>query len=398
MKGTMNAELVSIGTELLLGQIVDTNAAWIAQQLAAQGVNLYRKTTVGDNRQRVASVIREALERVDLVLMTGGLGPTVDDMTREAIADAVGRPIVRDEELVARVEGIFARWGREAGENNLRQADLPEGARGIPNPVGTAPGILLELENGKAIIAMPGVPREMKQMMEEQVIPYIRSKGTSAIIKVKLLRSAAVGESIIDEKIADLERLENPTVGLAAHTGRVDIRVTARAATEKEADVLIEHVAGQVRRRLRDAIFGEDDATLEGVVSDLLDDRNESVAIYETVTGGAVAEALRTIGGPVAGYEVGGADDLPDEETAKVRAALFAAENCAAWGLAVYSTDGDSAYGENPGESLIVVAGADANQGTVLRYPQVGKDDVSRGWMVARALDLLRRELLKANS
>lgn len=393
----MRAELISIGTELLLGQIVDTNAAWMAQRLAAEGVNLYRKQTVGDNRQRIASAIQEALERADLVVMTGGLGPTVDDMTRDAIAEAVGRPLVRDEALVAHIETIFERWGRAAGENNRRQADLPEGASGIPNPVGTAPGILLELEGDKTIIATPGVPREMKQMMEEQVIPYIRSKGVSATIKVRLLRSAAVGESVIDEKIADLERLENPTVGLAAHTGRVDIRITARAATEKEADVLIEHVAGQVRRRLGDAIFGEDTATLEGVVSDLLDDRNESVAIYETVTGGAVAEALRAIGGPVAGAEVGEAGDLPDEETARVRAALYAAENCAAWALAVYSTDGDHAYGDNPGESLLVVAGAEADQAAVMRFPQVGKDDISRAWIVARALDLLRRELLRAS-
>lgn len=391
----MNAELISIGTELLLGQIVDTNAAWIAQRLAAEGVNLFRKQTVGDNRQRAASAIREALARTDLVITTGGLGPTVDDITREAIADAVGRPIVRDDALVARVEGIFARWGREPGENNLRQADLPEGAQAIANPIGTAPGILVEVEGGKAVIAMPGVPREMKQMLDEQVVPYLRSKGLSAIIKVRVLRTAAVGESIIDDHIADLERLENPTVGLAAHTGQVDIRITARAATEKEADVLIEHVAGQVRRRLGEAIFGEGETTLEGAVIDLLDGREEAVAIFETMTAGEIAAMLRTAGGPVAGSEVGEVGALPDEETAKVRAALFAAEHCAAWSLAVYSTEGDSAYGENPGESLIVVAGP--NHATLMRYPQVGRDDLSRGWLTARALDLLRRQMLKAS-
>lgn len=391
----MNAELISIGTELLLGQIVDTNAAWIAQRLAAEGVNLFRKQTVGDNRQRAASAIREALARADLVITTGGLGPTVDDITREAIADAVGRPIVRDAALVRRVESIFARWGREPGENNLRQADLPEGGQAIPNPVGTAPGILVEVEGGKAVIAMPGVPREMKQMLDEQVVPYLRSKGLSAIIKVRVLRTAAVGESIIDDHIADLERLENPTVGLAAHTGRVDIRITARAATEKEADVLIEHVAGQVRRRLGDSIFGEGEVTLEGSVIDLLDGREEAVAIFETMTGGEIAATLRAAGGPVAGSEVGEVGTLPDEETAKVRASLFAAEHCAAWSLAVYSTEGDSAYGENPGESLIVVAGP--NHAALMRYPQVGRDDISRGWLTARALDLLRRQMLKAS-
>ncbi len=387
----MNAEIVSIGTELLLGQIVDTNAAWIAQQLAVEGVNLFRKQTVGDNRERAANTIREALERVDVVLTTGGLGPTVDDITREAIADAVGRPLVRDPELVARVEAIFARWGRPAGANNLRQADLPQGARAIPNPVGTAPGLLVELPEGKAILAMPGVPREMKQMMTEQVIPFLRARGTGATIRIKVLRTAGMGESLVDERIADLELLENPTVGLAAHTGRVDIRISARAATAQEADVLIESVAQKVRRRLGDTIFGEDADTLEGVVARLLDERQETVAVFETQTAGAIAEALRAAGAPVVASEVGTASALPDEETAKARALLFAAEHCAAWGIAIFSTEGESAYSDSPGQSLLVVAGK--SDAVVQPYSQVGKDDLSREWLLARALELLRREM-----
>jgi nicotinamide-nucleotide amidase len=390
----MNAEIISVGTELLLGQIVDTNAAWMAQRLAAEGVNLYRKQTVGDNRQRVASAIRESLERADLILMTGGLGPTVDDITREAIADATGRPVVRDTEQVAHVIKLFERLGRPAGENNLRQADLPEGARAIPNPVGTAPGVLLELDGGKAIIAMPGVPREMKRMMDEQVVPYLRAQGLSATIRVKLIRTAGVGESVLDEKIADLERLENPTVGLAAHAGRVDIRITARASSVEEADILIEHVAAQVRRRVGDAIYAEHDTSLEQVVRELMDEQELTVVVYETMTGGAVAEALRDVGASVIASEVGEAGPLPDEETAKVRASLFAAEHCAPYCIAVYSTDADHTYGDNPGESLIVAAGPTTAR--LLRFSQVGKDEVSRGWIVARALDLLRREMLKA--
>ncbi|MBA3531786.1 MAG: CinA family nicotinamide mononucleotide deamidase-related protein [Ardenticatenales bacterium] len=392
----MRAEIISIGTELLLGQIVDTNAAWIAQRLAAEGVNLYRKQTIGDNQQRAADAIREALARADLVLTTGGLGPTVDDVTREAIADATGRELVRDAALAERVERIFARWSRPAGENNLRQADLPAGARSIPNPVGTAPGILLKTDEGKVIIAMPGVPHEMKQMMTEQVIPYLREQGLAAIIKIKVLRSAAIGESLIDDKIADLEKLENPTVGLSAHLGQVDIRVTARAATEKEADVLIEHVAGQIRRRLGEGLFGEDDITLEAVISDLLDHRDEAVALYETLTNGEIASTLRAIGAPVAGQEVGEVGELPDEETAKVRASLFAAEHCAAWCVAVYSTEGEHDYEESQGESLIVVAGP--QHARVTRYPLVGKGEIARTWLKVRALDLLRRELLKAKN
>ncbi|MGB0389013.1 MAG: CinA family nicotinamide mononucleotide deamidase-related protein [Ardenticatenaceae bacterium] len=392
----MNAELITIGTELLLGQIVDTNAAWIAQRLAAEGVNLFRKQTVGDNRQRAASTIREALSRADVVLTTGGIGPTVDDMTREAIADATGRSLVRDPALVTRVEKIFARWGRKPGDNNLRQADLPEGAEAIANPIGTAPGVRLELPDGKVVMSMPGVPREMKRMMDEQVIPYLRSRGLSAIIKSRILRTAAVGESTIDEKIADLELLENPTVGLAAHTGQVDIRITARAANEKEADVLIEHVAKQVRRRLKGAIFGEDKETLEGVVAQLLNKQEASVAILESMTEGAIAEILRTAGASVAASQIGQAESLPDEETAKAQASRFAAEQGAAWSVVIYSTEGDHAYGNNPGDSLIVVAGP--NQAKVMRYPQVGRDNVSRRWLTARALDLLRRELIKVGA
>ena len=394
----MNAELITIGTELLLGQIVDTNAAWIAQRLAAEGVNLFRKQTVGDNQTRAANTIREALERADVVLTTGGIGPTVDDKTREAIAEATDRTIIRHPALVERVEKIFARWGRKPGENNLRQADLPEGAEAIPNPVGTAPGVRLELENGKVVMAMPGVPREMIKMMNEQVIPDLRRRGVSAIIKSRVLRTAAIGESTIDEKIADLERLENPTVGLAAHTGQVDIRITARAATEKEADVLIDHVAKQVHRRLKGGVFGEDKDTLEGVVGNLLSQQNSSLALFETLTEGSIAQLLQEAGASVVAQEVGeiNTTGLPDEESAKEQTAEFAAKHGATWGLAIYSTEGDHAYGNNPGNSLIVVTGPGGSK--TREYPQVGRDNVSRRWLTARALDLLRRELIKVRS
>jgi nicotinamide-nucleotide amidase len=392
----MNAEIISIGTELLLGQIVDTNAAWLAQQLAAAGVNLYRKQTVGDNRARVASVLREALERADLVITTGGLGPTVDDVTREAIADAAGVTLSRDPALVEVIESFFARWGRKAGTNNLRQADLPDGARPLDNPVGTAPGILLELPGGKTIIAVPGVPHEMKRMISDHVIPYLRERGVSAVIKVRVLRTAAIGESMIDEKIADLELLENPTVGLAAHMGRVDIRIAARAATEAEANTLIEHVAGQVRKRLDEWIFGEDDDTLESVVASLLKKRQEAVAVYEGTEAGFLADALAGAGVPVVASESGSVATLPGDEQAKIRAQTFAAENCAAWGLALYTgevgVDG-AASAEEHAESIVAVAGR--QQSRVRRLPRAGDDERERGWLLSASLDLLRRELLR---
>lgn len=389
----LKAEIVSIGTELLLGQIVDTNAAWLAQRLAAEGINLYRRQTIGDNLERAAGAIREALQRSDVVLTTGGLGPTVDDITREAIAIAVGRPIVRDPVLVRHVETLFRRWGREPGENNLRQADLPEGADPLANPMGTAPGIVYETAGGALIFAMPGVPREMKRMFDEQVAPRLRERAPAAIIKVRLLRTAAVGESTIDEQIDDLQRLENPTVGLAAHTGQVDVRITARAATEKEALTLIDHVARQVRDRLGIAIFGEDDETLEAVVARLLAAAGADLLVYETKTGGEVAERLRGMGMGRVVTLTGAPGPLPQAEHALRQARDLAAAHNVTWTLAIFSTEGDAAYGTNPGESLIVVAGPERVASR--HYPQAGADEISRAWVTARALDLLRRTLLQ---
>lgn len=285
----MRAEIVTIGTEILLGQIVDTNATKIAQRLKEIGVDLYYKTTVGDNEARITNVLNHALNRADIIITSGGLGPTVDDMTRRAVANATGRPLVHSPELEAEIAARFRGFGRPMGDNNKRQAYIPEGAQPLTNPVGTAPCFLAEDRQGRgAIISLPGVPRELEYMLTNTVIPLIvaRMGGRPQVIKTRILRTCAVGESNIDNAIGDLMVNENPTVGLAAHAGQTDVRITAKAETEIDADALIAPMEAKLRERLGIAIYGTGEETLPAVVGQLLVDRGMSLGIIDTVTGG----------------------------------------------------------------------------------------------------------------
>lgn len=275
----MNVEIMSIGTELLLGEIVDTNSSYMARQLRDIGANIYYMTTVGDNRQRITSAIRTSLSRADVVITTGGLGPTVDDMTRQAVADATGRELEFRPELMAQIEERFRQFGSQMSENNRIQAYIP--ARSIPvyNRLGTAPCFIVETDEG-TVISLPGVPREMKDILAATVIPYLRERmGGKGIIKALVLRTAGIGESQIDTYIADLETWSNPTVGLAAHTGQTDIRVTARADTEAEADALITQAETLIRERLGQHIFGTNRDQLEDVFAALVRERGLSLAV-----------------------------------------------------------------------------------------------------------------------
>ena len=387
----MNAEIISVGTELLLGQIVDTNSVWISQQLAAAGVNLFRKQTVGDNQQRAAQAIREALTRADLVVTTGGLGPTVDDVTRAAIADATGRPLYRDVAQEAVVRAIFARWGREPSENNLRQAELPQGGQALSNPVGTAPGLLLELEGGKRVVAVPGVPREMKRMIHDHLLPLLKARVGDAVIRVRLLKTAALGESILDEKIADLEMSANPTVGLAAHTGRVDIRLTARAATEREATLLLDHMAKQLYKRVGRWIYGEDEQTLESVVVTELREAKETLLLREAHVTSGYAARLQQAGAALLAHEVAQPAPLPHAEDALSQLDGWRNERGAAWAMGFFSTAGGGAYSDRPGETMVALVGP--SQRFTKHYAQSGSDEISREWLWARALMMLRGAL-----
>ena len=288
-----NAEIVAIGSELLLGQIVDTNSAWMAQRLTSLGVNLFYKTVVGDNPDRMKEVIGRALDRSDVVITGGGLGPTQDDLTREVIADVTGRKLVRDPELVDQIEQRFRSRGFIMTSNNEKQADIPEGAIAVRNPNGTAPSFIVEDPRG-AVFALPGVPFELKWLFDNEVAPYLRKRfDLSEIITYRVLKVADMGESAVDDRIGHLiASSNNPTVGVLAHPGQVDVRIAAKASSTAEAAKLIAPVEKEVRDLLGGRVFGIDEESIEGVVGRLLKDRNAKIAVYEDVTGGLVADRL----------------------------------------------------------------------------------------------------------
>ena len=294
----MHAEIVMIGSELLLGELVDTNANRLAVALRNIGLDLYYKTTVGDNEGRITDVLNLALDRSDVVITSGGIGPTVDDVTRQAAANATGHRLVYSRELEAEIAERFRSFGRKMAENNRRQAYLPEGAAPLTNPVGTAPCFLSEDVNGRGcIISLPGVPRELQHMLDNTVIPLLVERiGGIKVTRVRVLRTCAVGESNIDRGIGDLMTGGNPTVGLAAHSGQTDVRITAKADSEDEADLLIDEMETELRKRLGIAIYGAGKETVAEVVGNLLADRSLKLGIADTLTGGQIARDLTEAG------------------------------------------------------------------------------------------------------
>lgn len=287
-----SAEIITIGTEILLGEIVDTNTRYIARTLRGLGVDLYRTITIGDNVERIAEAIRSSMEHADIVITTGGLGPTIDDPTREAVAKAIGVETEFREDLWQQVVETISRYGRKPSENQKRQAFVPQGAIGLKNPVGTAPCFIVETPRN-AVVSLPGVPAEMEHVLHESVIPYLQKRfKLDEVLKVRILHCAGLGEGMIDEKIADLETLRNPTVGLAAHTGVVDVRIAAKAKTEREADAMIAEVEAQVRERLGNIIFGADDDRLESVVLEALASRGLRLAVIESGLDGLLARKI----------------------------------------------------------------------------------------------------------
>ena len=264
------AETIAIGTELLLGEIQDTNTHYLARQFRNAGINFFRATIIGENPSRIAQVIKEAAARSDIVITSGGLGPTIDDPTREAAALASGVDLEFHEELWEQIQERFRRFGRAPTENNRRQAYIPAGATIITNPVGTAPAFCTPVGSA-LVISLPGVPRELETLFEEAVLPLLRDRfHLKTVFRSVVLHAASAGESQIDEWISDLEKGENPTVGLLAHPGVTDIRVTARADTEEEADRMVNEVRSEIISRLGIHYFGDDDVTLESVVNERL--------------------------------------------------------------------------------------------------------------------------------
>jgi len=286
------AEILTIGTELLLGHIVDSNTRMIAVALRENGFDLFRTATVGDNPERIALAVSNAFEQSEVLITAGGLGPTVDDVTRQGVAQALGVELEFREELWTQIVERFKAFGREPTENNRSQATVPKDAIGIENAVGTAPGFIAEKAE-KIVIALPGVPAELEHLLEQEVLPYLRTRyGPPAVIKSRTIRTAGLGESWLDEKIQDLERMANPTVGLAAHPGRVDIRITAKASTEMEVDQMLWKVEATLQQRLGDRIYGVDNETLESAAMAQIEAAGLRLATLEFGTDGALGNSL----------------------------------------------------------------------------------------------------------
>ena len=302
----MVAEVVSIGTELLLGQIVDTDAAYLAQQLSALGINVYHRATVGDNLSRAVATVRQAVSRADLVILVGGLGPTMDDLTRDIIAQVMDAPLQRDPDIAEHLRRWFDARGATMVETILRQADVPAGAMPLPNANGTAPGLLLE-KNNKIVIALPGPPNELIPLFETSVYPVLRERtaGERQVIRSRVLRIVGSGESLVEEAVKDLMQDANPTVAPYAKTGEVHLRVTARAKTEPEADALTGERVALLKERLGDVVYGEDETTLEQAVVALLAQKKRTVATAESCTGGLLAGRLTNVPSSSAVFHTG---------------------------------------------------------------------------------------------
>ena len=293
---TMKTEILMIGTELLLGQIVDTNASFMGQVLAENGIDLFQKTTVGDNAERIRNALDAALGRSDAVLTSGGLGPTEDGITRECIAELLGRPLEFRQEAYDALAARFKRFGYTMTENNRKQAYAPQGALIVENPNGTAPGLIVEDPRG-VIVCMPGVPRELKPMLTERVVPYLRRKfAIEGLIHSRVLRVCGMGESRVDSAIGDLiVSQDNPTLGLLASPDGVRIRITAKAGSVEEANVLIDEVDRKVRERLPGLVLAGEGVALEQAVDALLCSRGWKLALAETCTGGRMAQRFTAI-------------------------------------------------------------------------------------------------------
>jgi nicotinamide-nucleotide amidase len=416
----MRCDVVAVGTELLLGQIVDTNSSWIGEQLAASGIDSLLQVKVGDNLARIVEVLRRTLASTDAVIMCGGLGPTHDDLTREAIAEVMGAELRTDDQLVDVITQMFASRGRYMAANNLRQALVPDGATIIPQTRGTAPGLICPVTlDGvdKVVYAVPGVPHEMRDMIERAVLPDLLERGGEpSVIVSRVLRTWGESESGLNERldgvIEQLDAAGNPTLAfLASGWEGLKIRLTAKADTEEAAGALLDSWDADVRAIVGDHVFGIDDQTMESVVLDLLEARGWSLGLAESVTGGLVAGritavpgASKVFRGSIVSYasevkfDVLGVPEGPvvNEPVAAAMAAGARRVLGADVALALTGVAGPTEQDGMPVGTLCV--GIDTPHGAftrTLRLP--GVRDQMRQMSVISSLDLLRRHLLDAS-
>ena len=413
----MRCEVVAVGTELLLGQIIDSNSAWIGEQLALAGIDSHFQTKVGDNLARIVACIRLALGRSEAVIMCGGLGPTQDDITREAIAEVMAVPLVRSDELVQKITALFAARGRAMAANNLRQADVPVGAAPIPEMPGTAPGLICPL-GSQVIYAVPGVPHEMRTMLEAAVLPDLqRRAGLRAVIRSRVLRTWGHSESGLAEmlgpRIEELDLLGNPTLAfLASGIEGIKVRITAKAADDAAAEAILAAEEASLRTLLGDYVFGTDEQTMESVVLDLLRARGLSLAVAESVTGGLVGARLTAIPGAsevLRGGVVAYASDVKFKLLGVPEGPVVTPEAAAAMaagvrrlleadvGIATTGVAGPTEQEDQPvGTVFLGLALGDQAEATVVRLP--GDRNRIRQYGVISLLNHLRLRLLAAGS
>jgi len=411
----MGTEILTVGTELLLGQIVDSNAAWISQRLAEAGIDVFYKTTVGDNWGRIESALRLALSRADILIITGGLGPTEDDLTRDVLAAVMGRPLRLDPEVLAHIERRFAHRRIPMAENNRKQAMVPEGAEVLSNPRGTAPGLFARLQ-GAVVACMPGVPSEMKPMCLEQVIPRIREAcGITGRIVSRVLKCCGISESTLDQRIGDYFReMRNPTIGVLAHKGEIDIRLTCKGDDPQEIAAKLDELEGRLRARLGDLIFARDEELMEAVVGRLLRERQATLAVAESCTGGLVASRLTDIPGSSDYFERGAVAYSLSAKTAllAVPPALLAAHGAVSrptalamaegvrrsagttFGLATTGIAGPGGGTPEQPVGLVYVALAWEGGSAAREYRLLGEREGIKYRASQMALEFLRRHLL----
>jgi nicotinamide-nucleotide amidase len=406
----VRCEVVAVGTELLLGQIVDTNSSWIGEHLALIGVDSHFQTKVGDNQARIVLAIREALARSDDVVVCGGLGPTQDDITRDAIAEVMNVPLRRDMEMVETIRTFFGARGREMADNNMRQADIPEGATFIPQTRGTAPGLICPVGH-KVVYAVPGVPHEMKEMMERAVLPDLRARsGEQAVILSRTLRTWGLAESTLAEMISSrVDTQTNPTIAfLASGIEGIKVRLTAKAPDESSARELLSAEEEKVRALLGDIVFGVDDESMEDAVAALLKAQGLTLGVAESLTGGLVGARMTEaegatdfMRGSIVAYQSQVKYDVlgvPEGPVVSEQAACAMAEGAAKVlgadvGLGVTGVAGPGEQEGQPVGTVFLATTVDGDTQCVhVRLP--GQRDQVRQFACISLLDLLRRRLL----
>ena len=412
----MRCEVIAVGTELLLGQIVDTNSAWMGEQLALAGIDSHFQTKVGDNRERMVSALRLALGRADAVILCGGLGPTQDDITRDAITEVMGAELVRDESVAEHLRAYFKARGREMPLSNLQQADVPAGASRIPQMPGTAPGLVCP-HGEKVIYAVPGVPYEMRIMLEGTVIPDLKRRaGVSSVIRSRTLRTWGTSEARLGELCAGrldaLETTGRATIAfLASGIEGLKVRVTAKAESEDAVSRVLDEEEAELRRILGDLVFGVDDESMEKVVLKLLGERDLTLAVAESVTGGMVAMRLTAVPGASAvfrGAVVAYASEVKHDvidvprgpvvslDAARAMAAGAARRLGADIGLATTGVAGpEGQEGHTPGTVFLGLHRNGESEAHEVRLP--GDRERIRQYAVIALLNLLRLRLVESS-